>query len=82
VKTDLLERNTLEANVKTRYDGAYTYQADDKLAAKIQRADDFASRYLGDANDAEERGDLAKADKLYAKAQYWLDRYNKLVGNA
>lgn len=22
-----------------------------------------------------------KAEKLYVKAQYWLDRYNKLIGN-
>ncbi|HEX2600080.1 MAG TPA: hypothetical protein VHL05_14975 [Terriglobales bacterium] len=40
------------------------------------------SQYLADANQAAERGDKAKAEKLYDKAQYWLDRYNKLMGNS
>jgi hypothetical protein len=31
--------------------------------------------------EAAERGDHVKAEKLYAKGQYWLDRYNKLAGN-
>jgi hypothetical protein len=67
---------------KLRYDGAYSYRADDCLALKINRADFFANRYLGDANEAAEAGKREKAERLYAKAQYWLDRYNKLVGNA
>jgi hypothetical protein len=82
VKTDQLLSETAVAKVKTRYDGAFTYRADDKLAAKISRANELASRYLADANEAEETGRVAKAGKLFAKAQYWLDRYNKLVGNA
>lgn len=65
----------------TRNDGAYDYRADDNLATKIQRADELASRHLGNANAAEEAGDYAKAERLYAKSQYWLDRYNSLVGN-
>ena len=40
------------------------------------------SQCLGDANEAAERGDKAKAAALYDKAQYWLDRYNRLVGNS
>jgi hypothetical protein len=39
------------------------------------------STYLGDANEAAERGNKELAEKLYAKSQFWLDRYNKLAGN-
>ena len=54
------------------------------MAATPQKeleAEHRASKWLGDANEAAERGDHAKAEKLYAKAQFWLDRYNKLAGN-
>ena len=51
-------------------------------AAKIARADERGSYWLAKANEASERGDDAKAEKLYAKGQYWLDRVNKLLGNA
>ena len=51
------------------------------LAEKIAEADERGSMYLADANEAAERGDHVKAEKLYAKGQYWLDRYNKLAGN-
>lgn len=47
----------------------------------LLHADFMASRYLGDFNEADEAGQHAKAEKLYAKAQFWLDRYNKLLGN-
>jgi hypothetical protein len=49
---------------------------------KMIEADERGSRYLADANEAAERGNQAKADKLYEKGQYWLDRYNRLAGNA
>jgi hypothetical protein len=49
---------------------------------KMIDADERGSRYLADANEAAERGDHAKAEKLYQKGQFWLDRYNKLAGNA
>ncbi len=52
------------------------------LAARIQEADVRGGMYLGNANEADERGDKALAEKLYAKGQFWLDRYNKLAGNA
>lgn len=52
------------------------------LAERIADADERGSRYLADANEAAERGDNAKAEKLYEKGQYWLDRYNNLAGNA
>lgn len=47
---------------------------------KIIRAEEFGSRYLADANEAAEKGNQAKADKLYEKGQYWLDRANTLRG--
>ncbi|MBY5863237.1 hypothetical protein [Rhizobium leguminosarum] len=49
---------------------------------KIIEANEWSSRHLADANEAAERGDMMKAEKLYAKSQYWLDRYNKLAGNS
>lgn len=57
-------------------EGAMTQQE------KINEADARGNRYLADANEAAERGNHAKAEKLYAKGQYWLDRLNKLTGNA
>lgn len=48
---------------------------------RILQADERGSRYLSDANAAAERGDAARAQRLYAKGQFWLDRYNKLAGN-
>jgi hypothetical protein len=52
------------------------------LSEKIAEADMRGGKYLADANDAAERGDYEKAEKLYEKGQYWLDRVNKLLGNA
>lgn len=52
------------------------------LKERTIEADERGSRYLADANEAAERGDHAEAEKLYEKGQYWLDRYNKLVGNS
>lgn len=48
-----------------------------KIDAEIR-----GSAYLADANEAKERGDHVKAEKLYEKSQFWLDRYNKLAGNS
>lgn len=45
-------------------------------------AEERCGRYKADANEAAERGDHVKAERLYEKAQFWLDRYNKLAGNA
>ncbi len=52
------------------------------LAERTQVAEERASRYLADANEAAEAGKSAKAERLYAKSQFWLDQYNKLAGNA
>ena len=51
-------------------------------AERTLKAEHMASRYLGDANEAAEAGNHAKAERLYAKSQIWLDRYNILAGNA
>lgn len=52
------------------------------LSEKIAEADERGGRYLADANEAAERGHIVKAEKLYAKGQFWLDRSNKLRGNS
>lgn len=50
--------------------------------AKIIEAEMRGSHWLAEGNAAAERGQHEKAERLYAKSQYWLDRYNRLVGNA
>lgn len=52
------------------------------LQEKIIEAEERGGRYLADANEAAERGKQEKAEKLYAKGQFWLDRMNVLLGNA
>lgn len=52
------------------------------LNERIAEADERGNRYLAEANAADETGDRKKADELYAKGQYWLDRSNKLRGNS
>ena len=52
------------------------------LNERLIEADERGCRYLADANEASERGQTAKAERLYAKGQFWLDRYNKLAGNS
>ena len=50
------------------------------LQEKIVEADERGCWYLAEANEAAEQGKQAKADKLYEKGQFWLDRLNKLQG--
>lgn len=52
------------------------------LRERIIDAEERCNRHLADANEADERGDKVKAEKLYDKSQFWLDRYNKLAGNS
>ena len=52
------------------------------LADRIVDAEMLANRNLADANEASESGFQAKADALYGKAQFWLDRYNHLSGRS
>jgi len=54
---------------------------EDDVRAKAEAAEAFGNRALADANAAAERGQTKKAERLYAKGQRWLDRYNKLTGN-
>ena len=52
------------------------------LAERIADADTRGGQYLADANEAAEKGNSVKAEKLYDKVQFWLDRSNKLRGDA
>jgi hypothetical protein len=47
---------------------------------KAIEAESLAARWLADGNEARESGKTDKAERCYAKAQYWLDRFNKLTG--
>ena len=40
-----------------------------------------ASMRLADANQAAERSKKVQAERLYEKAQYWLDKANAAAGN-
>ena len=51
------------------------------LHDRILEAEERASRYLADGNEASERGNHDKAERLWEKGQFWLDRYNRLAGN-
>lgn len=49
---------------------------------RMIEAEERGSKWLADGNEAEERGNLKKAEQCYEKSQFWLDRYNALAGNA
>jgi hypothetical protein len=49
---------------------------------KMIEAEQRGSHWLAEGNAAAERGNHGRAEKLFAKSQFWLDRYNKLAGNA
>ena len=51
-----------------------------KLTEFAETYEHKASRWLADANEQAEKGNKAKAEKLYAKAQYWLDKANVARG--
>lgn len=48
------------------------------LKAKLIWAEANGSGWLADGNEAAEAGKHAKAEKCYAKAQFWLDRANSI----
>lgn len=50
------------------------------LNERIADADAKGAALLADANEAAERGQNAKAERLYERGQYWLDLSNKLRG--
>ena len=47
---------------------------------RIVEAEFLASTYLGNSNEAWEKGDLTKRDRLDRLAQKWLDEANRLRG--
>jgi hypothetical protein len=49
---------------------------------KAREMETKAARWLHEANLAREAGKLEKAEKLYAKSQYWHDKMNKYLGKA
>lgn len=44
--------------------------------AKAQQYEEKASKWLADANEQAEAGNKGRAEKMYDKAQYWLDKAN------
>lgn len=50
------------------------------LKARQLDAEVRSSQWLADGNEARESGNIARAEKCYAKSQFWLDRYNLLAG--
>ena len=50
------------------------------LKERLLDAEAYGSRALADGNEAAERGNKQLAEKYWAKAQFWLDRYNFLAG--
>ena len=56
--------------------------ASKSLQEQIADADARGNWWLAIGNAAAEEGDLERAEACYAKGQYWLDRYNRLKGNA
>ena len=55
---------------------------DKPLADRQLDAETRASQWLADGNQAAEAGRVVKAERCYHKAQFWLDRANKLSGQA
>ncbi|VVN27775.1 hypothetical protein PS623_04624 [Pseudomonas fluorescens] len=56
--------------------------AADSPEAKLADAETRAAQWLADGNEAWEKGRVVKAERCYQKAQFWLDRANKLSGKA
>lgn len=52
------------------------------LEKKIIDAESRGNHWLAEGNAAREAGRYEKAEKCYAKGQFWLDRYNKLTGRS
>lgn len=49
---------------------------------KAITADINCRKHLALATDAKDAGNTSKADVHERKAQYWLDRWNRLTGDA
>lgn len=50
------------------------------LHERIVHAEAMSARYLGNYNEALEAGKTARAEKMLAKSQHWLDVANNLRG--
>jgi len=50
------------------------------LKDRILDAEVRGSKWLADANQAREKGDLERAAACDAKSQFWLDRFNLRFG--
>ncbi|WP_199918418.1 hypothetical protein [Pseudomonas veronii] len=50
------------------------------FAERALDAETRASQWLADGNLAVEAGRVAKAERCFQKAQFWLDRANHLSG--
>lgn len=57
----------------------YSHLAKEQRAKAID-AEARCSRWLADGNEATEKGNAVKAEKCFKKAQFWLDRFNKICG--
>ena len=51
------------------------------IRTRIVEAETLGSKWLADGNEHAEAGRTEKAERCYDKAQFWLDRYNRLAGN-
>lgn len=51
-----------------------------ELNAKALDAEVRSSKWLADGNAALECCNVEKAEKCFAKSQFWLDRYNRMAG--
>jgi hypothetical protein len=55
---------------------------DDSVKQRALKAYERCSRWLADGNEYNEAGREQKANECYEKSQFWLDRYNKLIGSS
>ena len=54
--------------------------SDSKPKLTVWDCEERSSHWLAEGNEAEARGNKAKAEKCFSKSQFWLDRANKLRG--
>jgi hypothetical protein len=52
------------------------------LQERVVDAEVRGSHWLAEGNAASEAGNAAKAERCYAKSQFWLDRFNLLTGRS
>lgn len=71
---------SIDSCTDLRYKGVMA-KSTKTLNERIADAEARASTALGNYNEAAERGQRVRAEKELEKAQYWLDRANKLRGN-